>query len=70
VSSSTGRSATWWKLALESGADVPEPEEPWAELEPAVDDERDLSDDQRALLAGLADQPDIPRLRSLPDDIT
>jgi hypothetical protein len=68
VSSSTGRGAPWWKIALEDGSLVAvEPEEPWAERELDDGDCDGLSDDQRKLLAGLTDQPAIPRLRALPD---
>ena len=66
MSPSTGRRAAWWQLAIESGDLVAlEPCEPWAGLE--IDGEPvelDLSDDQRALLEGVADQPPVPRLRT------
>jgi hypothetical protein len=65
VTPSTGRTATWWQLAIESGELVAlKPEEPWAGLEVDGDPVAlDLSDDQRALLTGLPDQPPVPRLR-------
>jgi hypothetical protein len=68
VTPSTGRSAPWWQLAIDSGELVAlEPDEPWAERELDGEPVDDLSDDQRALLAGEADQPPVPRLRSLTD---
>jgi hypothetical protein len=69
VTPTTGRGATWWQLAIESGELVAlQPDEPWAALEDTGEPvEVDLSEDQRALLAGLTDQPAVPRLRSLPE---
>ena len=62
---STGRSARWWEAALEAGLDG-EPEEPWAEAEAAAEG-TDLTDDQRAVLAGFDDQPAVPKLARLHD---
>jgi hypothetical protein len=66
VTSSTGRGAPWWQVALaHEGAGSLEPGEPWAETD--LDDTvAGLSDDQRALLTGVEDQPAVPRLRDLP----
>ena len=67
---STGRDASWWQLAIESGDLVSlEPGEPWAALEDCGEPVAvDLSEDQRALLAGLTDQPPVARLDQLPDE--
>jgi hypothetical protein len=50
VTPSTGRTATWWQLAIESGELVAlKPEEPWAGLEVDGDPVAlDLSDDRSA----------------------
>jgi hypothetical protein len=44
------------------------PGEPWAERQLDGGPVADLSDDQRALLEGMDDQPAVPRLRDLDPD--
>lgn len=67
MSSSTGRGAPWWQVALaHDGGEVLAAGEPWAGREPDGGCVADLSDDQRAMLTG--DQPPIPRLRDLRAD--
>ncbi len=63
---STGRTARWWEAALEAGGLDGEPEDPWAEAEAAAEG-TDLTDDQRAVLAGFDDQPAVPKLARLAD---
>lgn len=56
----SARGAPWW----EAVADAITERDPWADrIEPATD----LTDDQRALLVGLDDQPPVPRLHGLGD---
>lgn len=60
MTASTGRGADWFEDGIEALQ-----EEPWAD---AAADEAwgaDLTDDQRAVLEGLEDQPPVPRLKSL-----
>lgn len=58
MTSPTGRTSDWFR------AEQLEADDPWVDADDAGWDTT-LTDDQRAVLEGLEDQPAVPRLRDL-----
>lgn len=54
----SARGAAWWQAVVDAVAE----QDPWADRVEAL---TDLTDDQRAVLAGFDDQPPVPRLGGL-----